>query len=177
MTDRLRLLAIVAHPDDESLGVGGLLAQSAAEPVAPHLLTAPRGERGWNAANGDAPGTLPGTLPGERRWEGGVRPNCAPRPPSWGSAAARSSAIATAPWLRPALRRGWPRSAPPCAASTPRWSSRVHPRGAMDLLITAPVPRGPPPPCLPRPAPPRPTVRSWRPRWSRSGTPWRPAGA
>ena len=30
MTDELRLLAVMAHPDDESLGIGGALARYAA---------------------------------------------------------------------------------------------------------------------------------------------------
>ena len=42
----LRLLAIVAHPDDESLGLGGLLARSAAEDVETFVMTATRGQRG-----------------------------------------------------------------------------------------------------------------------------------
>jgi LmbE family N-acetylglucosaminyl deacetylase len=42
----LRLLAILAHPDDESLGFGGLLARSAAEGIETFVLTATRGQRG-----------------------------------------------------------------------------------------------------------------------------------
>ena len=41
-----KLMAILAHPDDESLGVGGTLAKYAAEGVDVALLTATRGERG-----------------------------------------------------------------------------------------------------------------------------------
>lgn len=41
-----RLLAVLAHPDDESLGCGGTLAKYAAEGVDTFLLTATRGERG-----------------------------------------------------------------------------------------------------------------------------------
>jgi LmbE family N-acetylglucosaminyl deacetylase len=37
---------VLAHPDDESLGTGGVLAQAAADGVATYLLTATRGERG-----------------------------------------------------------------------------------------------------------------------------------
>jgi LmbE family N-acetylglucosaminyl deacetylase len=40
------LLAILAHPDDESLGMGGVLARYAAEGVDLHLVTATRGEAG-----------------------------------------------------------------------------------------------------------------------------------
>jgi LmbE family N-acetylglucosaminyl deacetylase len=42
----LRLMAVLAHPDDESLGVGGTLAKYAAEGVEVFLLTATRGDRG-----------------------------------------------------------------------------------------------------------------------------------
>jgi LmbE family N-acetylglucosaminyl deacetylase len=42
----LRLLAVLAHPDDESLGLGGLLARSSAEGVEACVLTATRGQRG-----------------------------------------------------------------------------------------------------------------------------------
>src|SRR4051812_48711123 len=52
MTEKLKLMAILAHPDDESLGFGGTLAKYAAEAVEIHLLTATRGERGRFGANG-----------------------------------------------------------------------------------------------------------------------------
>jgi LmbE family N-acetylglucosaminyl deacetylase len=39
-------MAVLAHPDDESLGIGGLMAKSAAEGIETHLVTATRGERG-----------------------------------------------------------------------------------------------------------------------------------
>jgi LmbE family N-acetylglucosaminyl deacetylase len=42
----LRLMAVLAHPDDESLGLGGTLAKYAAEGVEVYLLTATRGDRG-----------------------------------------------------------------------------------------------------------------------------------
>ena len=42
----LKLMAVLAHPDDESLGVGGTLAKYATEGVDVALLTATRGERG-----------------------------------------------------------------------------------------------------------------------------------
>jgi len=43
---RPRLMAVLAHPDDESLGVGGVLAKYASEGVDVFLLTATRGEGG-----------------------------------------------------------------------------------------------------------------------------------
>ena len=56
MTDELRLLAVLAHPDDESLGNGGMLAKYSAEGVKTHLVTATRGQQGWFAEPEDYPG-------------------------------------------------------------------------------------------------------------------------
>jgi LmbE family N-acetylglucosaminyl deacetylase len=42
-----RLMCILAHPDDETLGFGGILAKYAAEGVETHVVTATRGEHGW----------------------------------------------------------------------------------------------------------------------------------
>ena len=39
-------MCVLAHPDDESLGTGGLLAKCAAEGISTYLVTATRGERG-----------------------------------------------------------------------------------------------------------------------------------
>jgi LmbE family N-acetylglucosaminyl deacetylase len=47
MHSYLRLLCVLAHPDDESLGFGGLLAHAAAQGAATYLVTATCGERGW----------------------------------------------------------------------------------------------------------------------------------
>lgn len=46
MSERLKLLAVLAHPDDESLAVGSTLAHYAADGVQVRLVTATRGERG-----------------------------------------------------------------------------------------------------------------------------------
>ena len=46
MTQNFKLMAVLAHPDDESLGFGGTLAKYAAEEVETYLVTATRGERG-----------------------------------------------------------------------------------------------------------------------------------
>lgn len=51
----LRLMAILAHPDDESLGVGGTLAKYAAEGVATAVVTATRGQRGRFRGHRDPP--------------------------------------------------------------------------------------------------------------------------
>ena len=42
----LRLMAVLAHPDDESLGVGGTLAKYVSEGVEVFLVTATRGDSG-----------------------------------------------------------------------------------------------------------------------------------
>lgn len=42
----LRLCAVLAHPDDETLGLGGVLARYAAEGVLTSVVTATRGQRG-----------------------------------------------------------------------------------------------------------------------------------
>lgn len=56
MIDKLKLLAILAHPDDESLGLGGTLAKYAAEGVETYLITATRGEKGWFGNPEEYPG-------------------------------------------------------------------------------------------------------------------------
>jgi LmbE family N-acetylglucosaminyl deacetylase len=56
MNTPLRLLCVLAHPDDESLGTGGILARYAAEGVETSLLMATRGERGWQGDERDNPG-------------------------------------------------------------------------------------------------------------------------
>jgi LmbE family N-acetylglucosaminyl deacetylase len=42
----LTLMAVLAHPDDESLGLGGVLAKYASQGVDVHLVTATRGDGG-----------------------------------------------------------------------------------------------------------------------------------
>jgi len=56
MTDPLRLLVVFAHPDDESMGMGGTLAKYAAGGVETHLVCASRGERGWFGPEEQNPG-------------------------------------------------------------------------------------------------------------------------
>jgi LmbE family N-acetylglucosaminyl deacetylase len=52
----LRLLCIVAHPDDESLGLGGTLAKYSTEGVQTFVVTATRGERGRDRTTTGRPG-------------------------------------------------------------------------------------------------------------------------
>ena len=56
MTQPLKLMCILAHPDDESLGTGGILAKYAAEGIETYLVTATRGERGWYGDEREHPG-------------------------------------------------------------------------------------------------------------------------
>lgn len=56
MSEKLRLMGVFAHPDDESMGAGGLLAKYADEGVDTYLVTATRGERGWFGDEHDYPG-------------------------------------------------------------------------------------------------------------------------
>lgn len=51
----LKLMAVLAHPDDESLGIGGTLAKYASEGIETYLVTATRGERGRFGENGEKP--------------------------------------------------------------------------------------------------------------------------
>ncbi len=46
MPEQLRIMCLSAHPDDESLGLGGTLARYSAEGVATCVISATRGERG-----------------------------------------------------------------------------------------------------------------------------------
>lgn len=52
----LKLMAVLAHPDDESLGMGFTLAKYAAEGVQVSLVCATRGERGWPGPAEENPG-------------------------------------------------------------------------------------------------------------------------
>jgi len=56
MTNNLKLMCVLAHPDDESLGNGGMLAKYGAEGVETYLVSATRGERGWTGSEHDYPG-------------------------------------------------------------------------------------------------------------------------
>jgi len=49
-------MAILAHPDDESPGNGGMLAKYAAEGIEIHLVVTTRGERGWPGKESEYPG-------------------------------------------------------------------------------------------------------------------------
>jgi LmbE family N-acetylglucosaminyl deacetylase len=49
-------MAVLAHPDDESLGFGGTLAKYAAEGVEVTIVTATRGERGRHSTAAEHPG-------------------------------------------------------------------------------------------------------------------------
>ncbi len=62
------LMAVLAHPDDESLGFGGTLAKYAALGVEVHLVTATRGDAGrYRGIRPGAPGHPGGPALGELR--------------------------------------------------------------------------------------------------------------
>jgi LmbE family N-acetylglucosaminyl deacetylase len=71
MASRRRLMAVLAHPDDESLGAGGTLAKYAADGVDVYLVTATRGDAG--RFRGHRPGDVrhpgPATLASVREKE------------------------------------------------------------------------------------------------------------
>jgi LmbE family N-acetylglucosaminyl deacetylase len=52
----LKMLCVLAHPDDESLGLGGMIARYASEGVEVYLITATRGEEGWFGPPEEHPG-------------------------------------------------------------------------------------------------------------------------
>jgi LmbE family N-acetylglucosaminyl deacetylase len=56
MASQLRLMCVLAHPDDESLGTGGVLAKYASEGIDTYVVTATRGERGRFDDSGVSPG-------------------------------------------------------------------------------------------------------------------------
>jgi LmbE family N-acetylglucosaminyl deacetylase len=56
MPAELRLLCVLAHPDDESLGTGGVLAKCSREGIGTYVVTATRGERGRFDDKGTKPG-------------------------------------------------------------------------------------------------------------------------
>jgi LmbE family N-acetylglucosaminyl deacetylase len=49
-------MCVLAHPDDESLGTGGILAKYASEGIGTYVVTATRGERGRFDDTGVSPG-------------------------------------------------------------------------------------------------------------------------
>jgi LmbE family N-acetylglucosaminyl deacetylase len=52
----LKLMCVLAHPDDESLATGGILAKYAAAGIQTYLVMATRGERGWSGPAAAYPG-------------------------------------------------------------------------------------------------------------------------
>lgn len=56
MPKKEKLLFVLAHPDDESLGAGGIIAKYVQQGVEVHLITATRGEYGWQTPEKPFPG-------------------------------------------------------------------------------------------------------------------------
>ena len=52
----LKLMVVFAHPDDESMGMGGTLAKYSAQGVETYCVCASRGERGWFGPEEQNPG-------------------------------------------------------------------------------------------------------------------------
>src|SRR5258708_38814576 len=48
MEDKAGLLVVMAHPDDESMGCGGLILRPTRAGIPVHLICATRGEKGWS---------------------------------------------------------------------------------------------------------------------------------
>lgn len=53
---QLKLLTVFAHPDDESMGMGGTLTKYSSQGVETHLVCASRGEMGWFGPENQNPG-------------------------------------------------------------------------------------------------------------------------
>jgi LmbE family N-acetylglucosaminyl deacetylase len=56
MSETMRLMCVLAHPDDESMGTGSTLAKYASQGVEICLVMATRGEKGWTGEEKDYPG-------------------------------------------------------------------------------------------------------------------------
>ena len=56
MITQKKILAVLAHPDDETLGFGGTLVRYADEGVETHVICATRGQQGWFGPPEDYPG-------------------------------------------------------------------------------------------------------------------------
>src|SRR6185503_3075048 len=56
MSAPLRLACVFAHPDDETLGIGGTIARCVSEGVEVHVVTATRGQAGRYRDNSAHPG-------------------------------------------------------------------------------------------------------------------------
>src|SRR5260370_41937174 len=48
MENKPGLLVVMAHPDDESMGCGGLILRHTRAGIPAHLICATRGEEGWS---------------------------------------------------------------------------------------------------------------------------------
>ena len=73
MAEALKLLVVFAHPDDESMGMGGTLAKYSAEGVETYYVCASRGERGWSGPEEQNPGLSALSLIRTKELESAVR--------------------------------------------------------------------------------------------------------
>ncbi len=92
-----RLMAVVAHPDDEALGFGGTLAKYAAEGVEVFVLSATRGDAGrYRGHCREVTRT-----PAPPRWPGFARRNCVRPRPCSACARSKCSTITTSSSIAP----------------------------------------------------------------------------
>ncbi len=109
----LRLMAILAHPDDETLGNGAALARYAAEGVDVTLVTATRGQYGWLGDPDANPG--PSALGRQREAEPARLSGCS------GCASWCRWITSTVSSARQTASRWSANWWPTCVASDPRW--------------------------------------------------------
>ncbi len=69
-------MAVLAHPDDESLAMGGYWPNMRPRASEPIWL--------WLLVMSGAGLVRPTRIPGRKRWGGSAKPNCGPRPGCWG---------------------------------------------------------------------------------------------
>ena len=100
----LTLMAVHAHPDDEAIGTGGILARYSAEGVRTVLVTCTNGELG------DAPGGVKPGEPGPRRDGRGARCAAASSRPAARSSASRTSSCSG---YHDSGMEGWPQNDAP----------------------------------------------------------------
>ena len=129
-----KLMAVLAHPDDESLGFGGTLAKYAAEGVEVVVLTATRGEsgryRGIRPGEPGHPGRDELARLREQELRAAARRSASPTSPS--SITATESSIAP---IRPTRSPVLPATS---GTGVPTWCSRSDRMARTATRITSP---------------------------------------
>ena len=158
----LKLLCVLAHPDDESLALGGILARYASEGVETHVVTATRGELGWFGPPEENPGPEASAASGSA--------SCTTLPPSSASATSPFSTTATASSTTLTRTNSCARSSPTSAASGPTSSSPSITTASTDIPTTSRPPAPPPRHWWPLPTRTSSSTPAIRPTPSRSST-------